>query len=59
MKDAETASRTTVELASVLLRKTTDYGEEYWTDRGYEAEDLEGHHWWFVQRLRTPGKDAE
>ena len=39
--------------------KTTDYGEEYWTDRGYEAEDLEGHHWWFVQRLRTPGKDAE
>lgn len=35
--------------------KTTDYGEEYWTDRGYEAEDLEGHHWWFVERLRTPG----
>jgi uncharacterized glyoxalase superfamily protein PhnB len=36
--------------------KTTDYGEEYWTDRGYEAEDPEGHHWWFVQRLRTPGE---
>jgi uncharacterized glyoxalase superfamily protein PhnB len=34
--------------------RTTDYGEEYWTDRGYEAEDLEGHRWWFVQRLRTP-----
>jgi uncharacterized glyoxalase superfamily protein PhnB len=32
--------------------KTTDYGEGYWTDRGYEAEDLEGHHWWFIQRLR-------
>jgi uncharacterized glyoxalase superfamily protein PhnB len=34
--------------------QTTDYGEEYWTDRGYEAEDLEGHHWWFYQRLRDP-----
>jgi uncharacterized glyoxalase superfamily protein PhnB len=34
--------------------KTTDYGEEYWTDRGYEAEDIEGHHWWFYQRLRDP-----
>lgn len=31
---------------------TTDYGEDYWTDRGYECEDLEGHHWWFYQRLR-------
>ena len=29
-----------------------DYGEAYWTDRGYEAVDIEGHHWWFVQRLR-------
>ena len=34
--------------------KTTDYGEEYWTDRGYECEDLEGHRWWFYQRLRDP-----
>ena len=33
---------------------TTDYGEDYWTDRGYEAEDCEGHHWWFCQRLRNP-----
>jgi uncharacterized glyoxalase superfamily protein PhnB len=32
--------------------KTTDYGEDYWTDRGYECEDLEGHRWWFYQRLR-------
>jgi uncharacterized glyoxalase superfamily protein PhnB len=35
--------------------KTTDYGEEYWTDRGYEAEDIDGHHWWFYQRLRDAG----
>ena len=34
--------------------KTTDYGEDYWTDRGYECEDIEGHHWWFYQRLRNP-----
>jgi len=36
--------------------KNTDYGEDYWEDRGYEAEDLEGHHWWFYQRLRDPKK---
>jgi uncharacterized glyoxalase superfamily protein PhnB len=32
--------------------KTTDYGEGYWADRTYEAEDLEGHRWWFAQRMR-------
>jgi uncharacterized glyoxalase superfamily protein PhnB len=31
-----------------------DYGEDYWTDRGYECEDPEGHRWWFQQRLRDP-----
>lgn len=35
--------------------KTVDYGEDYWTDRGYECEDLEGHHWFFYQRLRSGG----
>jgi uncharacterized glyoxalase superfamily protein PhnB len=34
--------------------KTSDYGEEYWTDRSYECEDLGGHHWWFCQRMRNP-----
>jgi uncharacterized glyoxalase superfamily protein PhnB len=38
--------------------KTTDYGEEYWTDRGYECEDIGGHHWWFYQRLRDPKPKA-
>jgi uncharacterized glyoxalase superfamily protein PhnB len=33
---------------------TTDYGEDYWMDRGYEARDPDGHHWWFYQRLRDP-----
>jgi uncharacterized glyoxalase superfamily protein PhnB len=31
---------------------TSDYGEDYWTDRGYRVEDLEGHQWWFVTRVR-------
>jgi uncharacterized glyoxalase superfamily protein PhnB len=35
---------------------TTDYGEEYWSDRVYEAVDCEGHHWWFCQRLANPTK---
>jgi uncharacterized glyoxalase superfamily protein PhnB len=33
--------------------ETHDYGEDYWTDRSYEARDVGGHHWWFVQRLRS------
>jgi uncharacterized glyoxalase superfamily protein PhnB len=32
--------------------KDSDYGEEYWADRGYELEDPEGHRWWISQRLR-------
>ena len=31
---------------------TVDYGEDYWTDRSYSAVDLEGHQWWFFQRVR-------
>ena len=31
---------------------TQDYGEDYWADRSYEAVDLEGHHCWFMQRVR-------
>ena len=32
---------------------TTDYGAEYWTDRGYTVLDPEGHAWHFAQRMRT------
>jgi uncharacterized glyoxalase superfamily protein PhnB len=32
---------------------THDYGDDYWTDRGYRAEDLEGHHWAFWHRVRN------
>lgn len=32
--------------------ETHDYGDDYWSDRTYMAEDFEGHRWWFMQRLR-------
>jgi uncharacterized glyoxalase superfamily protein PhnB len=31
-----------------------DYGEDYWSDRSYGAQDPEAHLWWFTQRLRNP-----
>ena len=34
--------------------RNTDYGAAYWEDRGYECIDPEGHHWWFLQRIRNP-----
>lgn len=34
--------------------ETHDYGPQYWSERGYECEDPDGHHWWFFQRLRNP-----
>jgi uncharacterized glyoxalase superfamily protein PhnB len=40
----------------VVEPKTSDYGEEYWSDRSYECVDLDGHHWWFAERLRNPKK---
>lgn len=29
-----------------------DYGDDHWADRSYGALDLDGHLWWFSQRLR-------
>jgi uncharacterized glyoxalase superfamily protein PhnB len=34
--------------------KTSDHGEDYWTDRCYGCMDPGGHHWWISQRLRSP-----
>jgi len=31
---------------------TTDYGEGYWSDRGYACTDPEGHQWYFAHRVR-------
>ena len=36
--------------------QTTDYGGDYWADRSYGAFDLEGHMWWFMQRVQTRGQ---
>lgn len=33
-----------------------NYGDDWGTDRGYEALDCEGHRWWFAQRLAGPSK---
>lgn len=39
--------------AKILSEPTTnDYGDDYWADRTYEVEDLEGHRFWFMQRVR-------
>jgi uncharacterized glyoxalase superfamily protein PhnB len=34
--------------------ETSDYGEDYWTDRSYGCIDPEGHRWYFAQRLKDP-----
>ncbi len=34
--------------------KTSDYGDDYWSDRSYGCVDVGGHHWWIAQRLRDP-----
>lgn len=46
---ARTAGATVVRELS-----TSDYGKQYWSDRGYGAADPEGHLWHFAQRLRNP-----
>lgn len=38
----------------VMGPETHDYGDDYWSDRGYECIDPGGHHWWFFERLRDP-----
>lgn len=35
---------------------TDDYGDEYGAHRTYGAVDVEGHHWWFMKRVRAPQK---
>ncbi len=32
--------------------KTSDYGEDYWVDKSYQAQDPDGHLWWVAERVR-------
>jgi uncharacterized glyoxalase superfamily protein PhnB len=41
--------------ATILDEPTVhDYGPDYWADRSYGAADVEGHVWWFTERMRDP-----
>ncbi len=41
--------------AKVIEEPTVhDYGPDHWADRSYGALDVEGHLWWFTQRMRNP-----
>ncbi len=58
--DVEAHCKRAREAGAVIVSEpeTHDYGEDYWTDRGYECRDVGGHHWWFYQRLRSPAPKA-
>lgn len=41
--------------AKILFEpKVSDYGDDYPSDKTYQVEDLEGHRWWFMERVRGP-----
>jgi uncharacterized glyoxalase superfamily protein PhnB len=54
--DVEAHCKHAREAGAVIVQEpeTHDYGEDYWTDRGYQCRDPGGHHWWFYERLRSP-----
>jgi uncharacterized glyoxalase superfamily protein PhnB len=54
--DAKVACERARAAGAKILREpsVSDYGEDYWSDLGFEAEDPEGHRWWIVERLRDP-----
>lgn len=58
--DVEAHCERAREAGAVIVSEpeTHDYGEDYWTDRGYECRDLGGHHWWFYQRMKTGSPKA-
>ena len=58
--DVEAHCKRAREAGAEIIREPEvhDYGDEYWADRTYEAEDPEGHRWWFMQRIATRGRPA-
>ena len=53
--DAHCARARAAGAAITMEPKVSDYGDDYWVDRTYECRDVGGHHWWFVQRMKTKG----
>jgi uncharacterized glyoxalase superfamily protein PhnB len=51
--DAHCAHARTRGATIISEPSTHDYGDDYWSDRSYGANDCEGHQWWFMQRLRA------
>ncbi len=56
--DADAHARRAREAGATIVREpsTSDYGDDYWSDRSYGALDCEGHLWWFMQRVRNKGE---
>lgn len=54
--DVEAHFRRAKEAGATIVKEpqVVDYGEEYWSDKGYECRDIGGHGWWFYERLRSP-----
>lgn len=52
--DADAHCAHAKEAGATILNEpeTHDYGPDHWADRTYRAADLEGHQWWFMQRVR-------
>jgi len=52
--DCDAHHAVAVETGAKIVRPptTSDYGDDYWTDRSYGALDPEGHLWWFMQRIK-------
>lgn len=48
--------RRAVEAGAIVVDEPQlhDYGPDFWADRSYGALDLEGHLWWFTERVRNP-----
>ncbi len=54
VEDVDAHHERAVAAGATIFRalKTEDYGGDYWADRSYGAVDLEGHLWFFSQRMR-------
>ncbi|NPD27388.1 VOC family protein [Corallococcus exiguus] len=52
--DAHCAQARAAGAVILMEPETKNYGDDWGTNRTYGAEDLEGHRWWFTQRVFGP-----